>query len=706
VSSATHPRLLARGLLFLALLGLTQCSTSASPLAENGLLDLRTWSFEQQGTVRLEGQWEFYWQDLRGPADFADARPDFIKVKGDWNKFSVNGEPVGADGYATYRLRFLLQNPPDIMALKLPGQFMSFRAFVNGKEIYKSGEVGAGPEKTRARYRPGTAAFVPALENEIVIHIANYSHRVGGLRNAITLGTQEQIGRAVTINLAFELFVVGSLVIMGLYHLGLYSLRRNDPSTLHLGIFCLIIALRNLMLGEIFLTTLWPLDYNIQSRIEYLTFYLAMPSVFLFLRSLYPAEFWKWAIYAILGLSLPFSVVVLFAPIKVFTSTLLYFYIVTLLSGLVGLIVLVRAIRRGRDGARLIIAGSIILMATTVNDIFYGEGKLDTMILVPFGLFLFILFQSYLLSARSAAAFVAVENLSAYLQNLNKALERFVPQEFLKFLNRASIVEVNLGDQVQQEMTVLFSDIRSFTALSETMTPKENFDFLNAYLRRMSPIIATHKGFIDKYIGDAIMALFPRSAEDALQASIDMQRQIIHYNQKRMAVGYRPIQIGIGLHTGTLMLGTIGGEDRMDGTVIADAVNLASRMEGLTKMYGAHILITGATLERIPDHSKYHTRLLDQVKVKGKTEPVSVIEVLDGAPEEEVSLKLKTRQDFERALALYLKPDFHAARLAFESVLEQNPGDAAARLFASRCAYFEEHGVPPDWAGVVAMESK
>ncbi|MBE7439726.1 MAG: adenylate/guanylate cyclase domain-containing protein [Spirochaetales bacterium] len=694
------------GLLCLALFATLQCSKSAGPLATAGLLDLRNWSFEDQGSTRLEGEWEFYWQQLRYPGDFVNEKPDFIKVKGDWNKHEVNGKPVGADGHATYRLKFLLQNPPDIMALKLPGQFMSFRAFVNGREIYKSGEVGSQPAQTEARYRPGTAAFVPATENEIVVHVANFTHRVGGLRNAITLGTEQQIARAHTINLAFELFVVGSLVIMGLYHLGLFSLRQNDSSTLHLGIFCLIIALRNLMLGEIFLTTLWPLSYNIQSRIEYLTFYLAMPSVFLFLRSLYPAEFWKWAIYTILGLSLPFSLIVLLAPIKIFTSTLLYFYIVTLLSGLIGLIVLVRAIRNGRDGARLIIAGSLILMATTVNDIFYGEGKLDTMILVPFGLFLFILFQSYLLSARSAAAFIAVENLSAYLQNLNRALERFVPQEFLKFLNRASIVEVNLGDQVQQEMTVLFSDIRSFTALSETMTPKENFDFLNAYLRRMSPIIATHKGFIDKYIGDAIMALFPISAEDALQAAIDMQAQIIHYNAKRVAVGYRPIQIGIGLHTGTLMLGTIGGEDRMDGTVIADAVNLASRMEGLTKIYGAHILITGATLERIPDHSKYHTRLLDKVKVKGKSEPVSVIEVLDGAPQEEVSLKIETRQDFEKALQWYLKPDFHQARLAFEKVLAINPNDVAARLFASRCAYFEEHGVPPDWAGVVAMESK
>jgi two-component system sensor histidine kinase ChiS len=172
------------------------------------------------------------------------------------------------------------------------------------------------------------------------------------------------------------------------------------------------------------------------------------------------------------------------------------------------------------------------------------------------------------------------------LSKINIAYGRFVPHEFLKFLERESIVDVQLGDQVQKEMTVLFADIRSFTSLSERMSPKENFDFLNAYLSRVSPVIRNHNGFIDKYIGDAVMALFPQTADDAVQAAIEMQKQVSLYNSYRQENGYDPIAIGIGLHSGTLMLGTVGESQRMESTVIADAVNLASRLEGLTKVYG------------------------------------------------------------------------------------------------------------------------
>ncbi|MEM7018537.1 MAG: adenylate/guanylate cyclase domain-containing protein, partial [Pseudomonadota bacterium] len=213
------------------------------------------------------------------------------------------------------------------------------------------------------------------------------------------------------------------------------------------------------------------------------------------------------------------------------------------------------------------------------------------------------------------------------LHNTNQGYARFVPHEFLQFLNKDSVVDVELGDHVQKEMTILFSDIRGFTSLSETMTPDENFRFINSYLSRMEPVIAGHSGFIDKYIGDAIMALFPTSADEAVRGSIDMLHSLSDYNEGRERAGYPLIKIGIGLNTGPLMLGTVGGKNRMDGTVISDAVNLASRVEGLTKTYGTALLITEWTYQRLYDVSQYQTRVIDRVRVKGKTEPVTVYEI-------------------------------------------------------------------------------
>ena len=214
-----------------------------------------------------------------------------------------------------------------------------------------------------------------------------------------------------------------------------------------------------------------------------------------------------------------------------------------------------------------------------------------------------------------------------HLLKINDAASRFVPREFLKFLGKESIVDVRLGDQVQREMTVLFSDIRSFTKLSETMTPKENFDFINAMLARIGPVIRKKGGFIDKYIGDAVMALFPGSPSDAVEAALEMRAMLRTYNERRRRRGYAPVETGTGIHTGMLMLGTIGESERMDSTVISDAVNLASRLEGLTKEYDCGIIISEAALLLCKERGFAH-REIDIVRVKGKAEPVRVFEVL------------------------------------------------------------------------------
>jgi two-component system sensor histidine kinase ChiS len=270
------------------------------------------------------------------------------------------------------------------------------------------------------------------------------------------------------------------------------------------------------------------------------------------------------------------------------------------------------------------------------------------------------------------------------LSKINIAYSRFVPREFLEFLKRESIVDVQLGDQVQQEMTILFSDIRSFTTLSENMSPKENFDFLNDYLKRVGPVIRNHKGFIDKYIGDAVMALFPQTPDDALQAAIAMQQQVSLFNLERQAEDYPSLAIGVGLHTGSLMLGTIGEEQRMESTVIADAVNLASRLEGLTKIYGVGILISEQMLSQLNEPEQYSHRYLGQVLVKGKKAPVAVFEVYEGESDTLKTHKTQTRSEFERGVELYELEKFEQAQAVFESILEQNEQDKPARLYVER----------------------
>jgi len=269
-------------------------------------------------------------------------------------------------------------------------------------------------------------------------------------------------------------------------------------------------------------------------------------------------------------------------------------------------------------------------------------------------------------------------NLEVELKN---AYGRFVPQEFIQLLHKESILDVDIGNHVQQEMSILFSDIRDFTSLSEAMSPEDNFKFINAYLSRMElPIVENH-GFIDKYIGDAIMAIFNGSADDAVQAAIAMLEELHSYNETRGRPGRPKLNIGIGINTGLMMIGTVGGKNRMDSTVISDAVNLASRLEGLTKNYKVPLLISEHTFLRLHHDSSYQIRIIDKVRVKGKSERVSVFEVFNADPEPIRRAKMQTKTIFEQGLTFYYLQSFHQAISYFEECIRICPEDKVAQIY-------------------------
>lgn len=294
----------------------------------------------------------------------------------------------------------------------------------------------------------------------------------------------------------------------------------------------------------------------------------------------------------------------------------------------------------------------------------------------------------------------------AHISRINEAYSRFVPRQFLEFLDKKDIIDIQLGDQVQKEMSVMFSDIRGFTELSESMTPKENFDFINHYLGYMEPVISDNNGFIDKFIGDAIMALFHEKPDDALNAAIQLRATLQRFNEDRKDLGKPAIDSGIGIHTGNLMLGVVGGAGRMDGTVISDAVNLASRLEGLTKVYQTSIIISEDTMIRLENPTDFNFRFIDIARVKGKKEAVYLFELIDGEPEEIKSLKISTKPLFGKGMDLYKNKQFEEARKVFSEIVELNPNDNVAHFYINRCRIILQKGFPEDWDGIVAFDIK
>jgi class 3 adenylate cyclase len=298
--------------------------------------------------------------------------------------------------------------------------------------------------------------------------------------------------------------------------------------------------------------------------------------------------------------------------------------------------------------------------------------------------------------SRDLAQRAAIEDA----RSLNVAYARFVPREFLELLGRRDIRDVRLGDQVQTETTILFADVRSFTTLSETMSPSDTFGFLNGVLARIGPVVRAHDGIVDKFLGDAIMALFPGpdTAGAALRAALEIQRAADAINAERAQRGRAPIALGVGLHRGSTMLGTIGEAERMDGSVIGDTVNLASRVEGLTKRYGARILATEAVYATLPPDLAVLARPLGRVAVAGKRVGVALVEIADADPPALREVKAATRARFASAVAALSAGAFAQAEAGFAALASETPEDGPAAFLRDRAAALLAAGAP--WDGV------
>jgi adenylate cyclase len=304
-------------------------------------------------------------------------------------------------------------------------------------------------------------------------------------------------------------------------------------------------------------------------------------------------------------------------------------------------------------------------------------------------------------------ALVVMEDISDE-KRLKSTMYRYMSQEVAEQLLRSG--EVRLGGD-RKEVSILFSDIRSFTSIAESMEAEELVSMLNEYFEAMVDAVLIHKGTLDKYIGDAIMAVFgsPLALEDhawkAVQTAVDMRYRLVEFNHRRQFLDKPDIKIGIGINSGPVISGNIGSSKRMEFTAIGDGVNLGSRLEGATKQYGCDIVISETTYQPCAD--KVWVRELDRIRVKGKTESVGIYEVVELMSNPLSDAQKRTIELYRRGREFYLQRKFTRALAEFGTILEEITNhDRAAAVQLERCNYWLQNPPPDDWDGVWSLKEK
>ncbi|MGB1275865.1 MAG: response regulator [Nannocystaceae bacterium] len=299
------------------------------------------------------------------------------------------------------------------------------------------------------------------------------------------------------------------------------------------------------------------------------------------------------------------------------------------------------------------------------------------------------------LEQRVTERIVDLAEANTRMRKTNRALARFVPREFLTLLGRKDVTKLKLGDQVEAEATLMFVGIRGFTKQTQGMRPDARLAYLNRYMAHIAPAVREHGGFVDKYIGDALMALFPTSTSDAVEAALAIHEALKGLDTQTEET---PLRVGIGLHCGSMLLGTIGEAERMESTVISEVVDCTAKLERLTKRFIVHTLLSGPMHDTLDAKATRWTRKIARIKFDTDKQDMDIYELFAGDTCQEE--KFSTREDFEKGLAAYENSDLAEACEYFERVLAVNSEDRLARRLYRRSQNLLGDGGPAGWSGI------
>jgi two-component system, sensor histidine kinase ChiS len=519
-------------LVLLSALSMAAASCSAGgerevPVARNGVIDLTGWDFEKNGPAVLAGEWEFYWDRLLWKGDFdrgAAGTPDYITLPCEWNNRTLRGEALPGRGFATHRLTVKTGAGGRVIAFRIMDMATAYRLYVDDILVAGNGVVGISEGESRPQLLPLVAEIeFPGDTVDLILQVSNFHHRLGGPWFPILMGTEEQIRELQEKSMNLDLFISGALIIMCLYHLGLFLLRRKDKVPLYFGIFALLMAVRILVQGEHYLMHLLPwFPFELEVKINYLTFFLAVPAFNAFFYLMFPGRSSKAVLRGVSVCIGVLSIIVIAVPARIFTHTLIAGEVIAVIVGAYILYVLVRAALERSEGALIFILAWLVFFAAVLQDMLYGHFLYGIRLITPLVFLAFIFAQAFILSKRFTGALNEVETLNEELGEKNRDMVRFnmLRDQFLAGASHELRTPLN-------GIIGIAESLMDGATGSLSRTTVQNLSMIAASGRSLSSLISDMLDFARLRSREIVLNLKPVDIVTLVDIAIELTRPIV-----------------------------------------------------------------------------------------------------------------------------------------------------------------------------------
>ncbi len=433
-------------------------SDQSQPVAVQGMLDLAEYNIASGQPVPMSGEWEFYWDKLLTPDDFKSGAPAgmrFEKVPGVWNRYRVKNKTLPGFGYATYRIRIRSGYTGDLALSRITPN-SAYRIWINGKPAPGAGRVATTPESSYAQQVSEVTPFrARPPENEIILQVSNFSYCYGGLWDRFFIGERSAVEKRMRHTVAFDMFICGGLLLIGCYHLVLFSRRRRDRGALYFGLFALLVAVRVLLTNEMYLLQILPgIPFELLVKANFLTFTLGVPCFLVFLMSHYRDFFIRGVAFFIGWVSAVYTCAVLVLPAAVYSLVIIYFDIFVIFACAYCAMIIVRAMLKRVSGAATDLAGFAVLFGAVIHDVLVAMGVFNSAQIVPLGLFIFMFAQSAGMSVRFSNAFSRAEDMTVRLEEMvkDRTTELRAERDLLRDRNEIIENDMQLARKIQLQL--------------------------------------------------------------------------------------------------------------------------------------------------------------------------------------------------------------------------------------------------------------